>query len=210
MSDFNYMDNLCIILLFQHYSLTARTTFIPGTVWTSLFCLRDDLNISCLSQGRLEHLMFVAGTTWKSHFCCGDDLNISLLLQGRLEHLIILAGTTWKSHFLLRWRLEHLIIVAVTTWTSNYCCGDDMNISYLLQGRLEHLIIASRTVWKSHFCSRDDLNTSFLLQGRLEPGWPEGTDPDPRGPVVQQGEALQGECINKGTVHRNQGNLWTN
>ena len=96
MSDFNYMDNLCIILLFQHYSLTARTTFIPGTVWTSLFCLRDDLNISCLSQGRLE------------------------------------------------------------------------------------------------------------------PGWPEGTDPDPRGPVVQQGEALQGECINKGTVHRNQGNLWTN
>ena len=179
MSDFNYMDNLCIILLFQHYSLTARTTFIPGTVWTSLFCLRDDLNISCL-------------------------------LQGRLEHLIILAGTTWKSHFLLRWRLEHLIIVAVTTWTSNYCCGDDMNISYLLQGRLEHLIIASRTVWKSHFCSRDDLNTSFLLQGRLEPGWPEGTDPDPRGPVVQQGEALQGEYINKGTVHRNQGNLWTN
>ena len=107
MSDFNYMDNLCIKLLFQHYSLTARTTFIPGTVWTSLFCLRDDLNISCLSQGRLEHLIFVAGTTWKSHFCCGDDLNISLLLRGRLEHFIIVAGTTWTSY---------------------YCCRDDLNL----------------------------------------------------------------------------------
>ena len=76
MSDFNYMDNLCIILLFQHYSLTARTTFIPGTVWTSLFCLRDDLNISLLLPGRFENLIFVAGTTWTPPFCCRDDLNL--------------------------------------------------------------------------------------------------------------------------------------